>query len=484
MDIDKILSSIGGFGFFQKRNSFILGLVIFIATFQTVLIVFVGMEPPWKCAQDSTTCTLNGTFSSGDENYDSRCSMNRSDWEFTSGFTSIVSEWDLICGKAAMASLAQSILFIGWIPGAFIIGKLSDMFGRTRMLFPSIAVVAVASLSCSFAQHLWLYLVLRAIIGFFEGGVYIVLYVLSTEFVGPAHRSLAGTLNWVFFTLSLITLDGLAYGLHDWRHLSIAVSVPALPLFFFWLVPESCRWQLVNNRCKEARQTLEHIAKLNGKNLPSDVMPAINNVEEEKSFRGGILDLFKPRQQLKQTLILWFSWLTNAMVYYGVTLSAGVLGGSLYLNFLLASLVELPGNLFSIWFMNLLGLVCMLCLASANITLFFSQGPGHYQVIKIISAVLGKFCISISFCTIYVTSTELLPTVIRNIGMGSMAVFDQLGASLAPFIILLVSRSHPILPFSLMAGFALIAGLLCLLLPEPLGRRTLETLDDVNRDNA
>ncbi|XP_048579852.1 solute carrier family 22 member 15 isoform X2 [Nematostella vectensis] len=454
MDIDKILSSIGGFGFFQKRNSFILGLVIFIATFQTVLIVFVGMEPPWKCAQDSTTCTLNGTFSSGDENYDSRCSMNRSDWEFTSGFTSIVSEWDLICGKAAMASLAQSILFIGWIPGAFIIGKLSDMFGRTRMLFPSIAVVAVASLSCSFAQHLWLYLVLRAIVGFFEGGVYIVLYVLSTEFVGPAHRSLAGTLNWVFFTLSLITLDGLAYGLHDWRHLSIAVSVPALPLFFFWwLVPESCRWQLVNNRCKEARQTLEHIAKLNGKNLPSDVMPAINNVEEEKLFRGGILDLFKPRQQLKQTLILWFSWLTNAMVYYGVTLSAGVLGGSLYLNFLLASLVELPGNLFSIWFMNLafqvggikfygrkraliIGLI-LAALFCTFVSVFPKKGPGHYQVIKIISAVLGKFCISISFCTIYVTSTELLPTVIRNIGMGSMAVFDQLGASLAPFIILL-----------------------------------------------
>lgn len=41
------------------------------------------------------------------------------------------------------------------------------------------------------------------------------------------------------------------------------------------------------------------------------------------------------------------------MVYYGVTLSAGALGGSLYLNFFLTTLVEFPANIFAIWFMNL-----------------------------------------------------------------------------------------------------------------------------------
>ena len=33
---------------------------------------------------------------------------------------------------------------------------------------------------------------------------------------------------------------------------------------------------------------------------------------------------------------------------------------------------------------------------------------------RIIFAVLGKFCINASFSTIYVFSTELLPTVIRS----------------------------------------------------------------------
>ena len=43
---------------------------------------------------------------------------------------------------------------------------------------------------------------------------------------------------------------------------------------------------------------------------------------------------------------------TNSMVYYGVLLSVGVLGGSLYLNFFLTSVIDIPSNIFVIWFMG------------------------------------------------------------------------------------------------------------------------------------
>ena len=35
----------------------------------------------------------------------------------------------------------------------------------------------------------------------------------------------------------------------------------------------------------------------------------------------------------------------NGMVYYGLSLSSGEFGGSIYLNFVLTSLVEIPGNI-------------------------------------------------------------------------------------------------------------------------------------------
>lgn len=47
------------------------------------------------------------------------------------------------------------MLFIGWIPGAFIIGRLSDKFGRKLVLFPAIFGVAVASFASSFVPVLW-----------------------------------------------------------------------------------------------------------------------------------------------------------------------------------------------------------------------------------------------------------------------------------------------------------------------------------------
>ena len=53
-------------------------------------------------------------------------------------------------------------------------------------------------------------------------------------------------------------------------------------------------------------------------------------------------------------LLSWFGWLrfVNALVYYGVFLSAPSVGGNLYLNFFLASLVELPAIPIGVWIYN------------------------------------------------------------------------------------------------------------------------------------
>ena len=92
MDTDEILEDIGSFGFFQKRNSLFLGIIIFVLTFQTVSMVFIGAEPTWRCAANSSTCTRNGTITADDDFYKARCNMSAEDWEFTTEFTSIVTE--------------------------------------------------------------------------------------------------------------------------------------------------------------------------------------------------------------------------------------------------------------------------------------------------------------------------------------------------------------------------------------------------------
>lgn len=259
-------------------------------------------------------------------------------------------------------------------------------------------------------------------------------------------------------------------------------------------MPESCRWLIVHNRLSEARKVFSLIATINNKQLPTEKLTLAES-NHDAVEEGGFLDLVHIRAQGLRTAILWFAWFTNSMVYYGVLLSVGVLGGSLYLNFFLTSAIDIPSNFFVIWFMSwekrmfckgFYGrkralILCMNLAAVFCITVSLippQSGPGTTAA-RVIFTVLGKFCINASFSTIYVFSTELLPTVIRNVGMGSMAAFDQIGASIAPFVVLL-DKTHPVIPFAVMSGFACFSGCLCGLLPETLGRWTLETLEDMS----
>jgi hypothetical protein len=47
-------------------------------------------------------------------------------------------------------------------------------------------------------------------------------------------------------------------------------------------------------------------------------------------------------------------------------------------------------------------------------------------------ALVGKATIVSCFCTIFIYSSELFPTVIRSVGVGTCTFFGRLGSLLAP----------------------------------------------------
>lgn len=53
-----------------------------------------------------------------------------------------------------------------------------------------------------------------------------------------------------------------------------------------------------------------------------------------------------------QFLFLCHGRFVNALVYYGVSFSSPNLGGSIYLNFFLTSVIEIPANIAGIWAMG------------------------------------------------------------------------------------------------------------------------------------
>lgn len=93
LSIDDVLAQIGSLGFYQLRLITILSFVEWVnLTFQIMLSTFVAAEPPWKCVANSSACNLTGLMGPNHKRYSLRCDLNRSDWEFSADYTSVVTE--------------------------------------------------------------------------------------------------------------------------------------------------------------------------------------------------------------------------------------------------------------------------------------------------------------------------------------------------------------------------------------------------------
>ena len=82
-NLDDALPYVGELGKYQVMLISIMALTVLVTGFPVLIMVFAGDNPPWQCETNSTVCKLNGTFKSGENKYEARCSMPRSEWKFT-----------------------------------------------------------------------------------------------------------------------------------------------------------------------------------------------------------------------------------------------------------------------------------------------------------------------------------------------------------------------------------------------------------------
>lgn len=495
LSIDEVLEKIGSLGLFQIRIILALSYMEwFNSGWQTMVVVFTVAEPPWHCVANSSNCTLTGSFKPGQENYGYRCNIPREQWEFDDDFTSVVTEYDLVCDRKFFASLTSSMVFAGWFIGAFIAGFVADRYGRKPYMFVTAFSLSVFGLLSAFPRVFWFYLLMRFLTGIGKGAVVLCLFVIATEYVGVRHRHVSGTSMWFSWTISLMTLSPMAYWLRDWRTLSIALGVVGLPVIFtWWVVPESARYLMLKGKVKEVEQILRKVARVNRKEYPEEPLidPTANGSKDVRL--GDIRDLFSNKHYTFKTLIGWICWITAAMVYYGVSLGSPDLGGSLYVNFVLISVVEFPGNIAAIWMMGRIGrkrtvvltmiLAAVSALGSVLLTMYDPGNDKGFYAGRIIMAMIAKFLIMITFDALYTYTAELYPTTVRNTALGSSIAIGRIGAFSAPFIVTL-NRVHPLLPYGIMGILSLVAGLLYSTLPETKGRPTQEVIETVRNENG
>ncbi|XP_036908870.1 solute carrier family 22 member 8 isoform X2 [Sturnira hondurensis] len=325
---------------------------------------------------------------------------------------SIVTEWDLVCDSNKLKEMAQSVFMAGMVIGGILLGSLSDRFGRKPIL------------SCS-------YLLLAA-----SGS--------GVEWVSTRMRAIVSVGIGYFYTVGQFVLPGLAYAIPQWRWLQLTVSAPFFAFFLLsWWIPESIRWMVLSGKSVKALKILQWVAAFNGKKEEAEKISLEelkHSLHKEASLakaKYSIADLFRTPILRRVTLCLALAWFATGFAYYNLAMAVEEFGVNLYILQLIFGGVDIPAKFLAILSMSYLGrhntLVAVLLLAGVTIlALIFVSSD--LQTLRTVLAVFGKGCLSSSFSCLFLYTSELYPTVIRQRGMGISNLLTRIGSMMAPLV--------------------------------------------------
>ncbi|TSK31389.1 Solute carrier family 22 member 13 [Bagarius yarrelli] len=488
MSFDQVLAEVGGFGKYQK---ILFVMICFPHMFLGIHImssIFTSYTPAHHCRSSATEhWHFNVSANSSGSCSSALTEPNRTEfcphgWVYNQEFvhSSTVTEWDLVCGQATLNSLGSSLFMLGLLVGAFVFGFMADRLGRKLTLLLSLALQTMFGVAAAFAPNYTVYVTFRFILGAAVSGVINSSFVLGTEWASTKRRMLAGVLTDYFFVFGYMLLAGVAYLIRSWRNLQLAISAPGfIFIFYIWVLPDSARWLLANNRKEEALVLLRKAATMNGRSLTTTVQ--LDKCEGmQKKTQPSVADLVRTPQMRKRSLILFYIWFATVLVYYGLSLGVSYLGTNLYLTQFLFGLVEIPARTVALLLLPYSRRLSQsVFLAFGGIAcLFMLIVPEDSFNIRTAVAMTGKFGIAASFSVIYVYTAELFPTVLRQTGLGVSCIFARIGGILAPMINLL-GESNSTAPMVIFGSAPLLGAVLALGLAETANKPLPDTIQDI-----
>ncbi|XP_051274146.1 solute carrier family 22 member 15 isoform X1 [Dicentrarchus labrax] len=475
MDLEEAFKVVGEFGPYQKRAVAVLVLTQVYMACQSMLIVLVGSTPEYRIEQQDGVPP-------GQQELLQRV-------VFTEDIDTIVTEWFLVKQQAYKVSLAGSLFFAGLLVGNIVFGPLSDRIGRRPVYLTGLFFEVVFGYVTAFAPSYEVFAVSRLLVGLMNGGIGLVCFVLTQEYVGKSYWAMTGTLTSMSFAVGIALFGALGYFIQPWRNLATAANSSGV-LFFLLSVtlPESPRWLYSQGQTRQAEEVLRYMALRNGNAANNLMLQRVGAAKPGNHVNkgAGVLQLVIHPVLRLRTMVLMYVWYACSLVYYGLTLGASDTSGSRYVNVAMYGLVELPAYPLCIYFINKhwagrrKSMASFLCLAGSAClcTMFIPENTGTLLSVTSL-ALLGKLMVSAAFNIAYVYTSELYPTVIRNAGLGVCSMSCRVGGILAPFVPSMRAL-HTSLPFTVFCLSGLSAGCLGLLLPETLNGPTAETLEELS----
>uniref|UniRef100_A0A8C3K1C2 Uncharacterized protein n=1 Tax=Calidris pygmaea TaxID=425635 RepID=A0A8C3K1C2_9CHAR len=399
------------------------------------------VEPQWHLLE--VNGTVNGTTNGAPTE---PC---HDGWTYQDGIFAhtIVTEWDLVCESKKLRQVAQSIYMAGILLGSGLFGVLSDKYVPPR----SLPVTPVPVFPAAFIPY--------------PSGS----STPCMEWIPTEARAVVGTINGYCYTLGQFVLAAAAFGLPHWRWLQLVVHGGS----------GDPPWTPDSPPPDLALKGLRKVARVNGRKeegdkLSEEVLEGL--VRREPPLPGGALGakshLCGPHLVTSGGFHLdmldFGGRFSTSFAYYGLAMDLQGFGVDIYLSQLVFGAVDIPAKLASVLAISCVGRrvaqagslalagICIL----ANIIV-----PMELQILRMAFAVIGKGSLAASFNCAYIFTGELLPTIIRQTGMGLGGTMARVGGMVAP-LVRMAADVTPVLPLIIYGAAPIISAIATCFLPE------------------
>ena len=503
----------GDWGPIQRRILIFLTICDLIAPFNNNSITFYLQHNDFYCHYYNQSSrgydVVKNTCLQSDSGSNATCefySHSRDTYRRT-----LVDTYDLVCDRHMFGPLAQSLQQVGSLMSGYLIGALSDSFGRVKAARMSMSLEIIAGFVQVFAPNIIVFSAARFVTGFAGYGRYMTGYVLVNEWMGSKSRSRAAVL-YVFGSNVGCLLLALAFHFYsDFRIIQAAVSSfeVLLLLAHILLVLESPRWLLTQERYDEAGSIMRKAGRAKNHLPESEISSRIKSIElhhraitsssssdgennttgEKKKCVKGILQLMKSPDLRSVTAILLFTWTVQTFIGSASTFNISSLGGSVSLNFVIDTLSSTLANsvilvvvhrferrslMRSTMFFEAIGLVALMACS-------FQSDLYIYRLIFHFMFSAGR---SATNRVYQLYTAESFPTTMRQTAIGICALCGGLAGTLAPFVKELNSHIHSAYVQAIYLSLTTANLMLVLLLPETGDTELPDVIPDVDRERT
>lgn len=487
LDVDKLLKCAGDSGVYQVTTFALIGIVVFFSVESFAINFIAGKMDHWCQVPGLQSYSYEEQLNvgiplediGGGQQRHSRChqysldfeqytrqeimhwnrtlvaaNLTKDDWTQCSNWTydqsvfisSAVSEWNLVCDWSWLVDLISTVFMAGRLVACLACGLISDRFGRKPAVLGFHGIKTVGLVMSLYAPNYSIFVMSRFLIAFGATGSTLAVFVILSEVSGEKRRHVFG-IGWtLFMTVGIVIFPGVSYLVRDFHKLQVIYTWPQfIPFIYILLLDESPRWLASRGRNKDAIKILQRIALINHRQLPDtsevDYLKQGQSETRESSMCRILLEMVSTPTLRKRSFIVWLNWFTSALMYYALMLNTGYLPGDIFLNSFLLTVIEIPANFLTMYFLGRIGRRLTLGLSMIfgaissvlMIPLMFFSGSGTETGITVL-AIIGKGFITIAYSAIYVVTAEMYPTHIRNIGMGVSSSFGRLSGMGASFV--------------------------------------------------